>query len=93
MRTRMLVGCVAALALGAGCVSAPARKVNVRVVDRSELASQKVSPDKTYVCEEGKKAGSQIPGTVCQTLRAQELEREATQEQIRRMSLSGFQRP
>ena len=58
----------------------------------SGLSASTASPDKTYVCEEGAKTGSNIKGPICQTLRQRELEREATQDTIHRMMQSGYRR-
>ena len=90
--TKMLLGC-AVLALAAGCATAqPERKTAVKVVEMSELNGTNTSPDKTYVCEEGKKPGSNIKTPVCQTVRERDLEREATQDTLHRMMQSGFKR-
>jgi len=94
--TKTLLGCVALLALAAGCATAPARdlkKVNVKVVPLEDLSSAKLDPDKTYVCEEGEKTGLRGRRTICQTVRQRELEREAAQDQLRRAMQTGVQRP
>jgi len=85
---RMLLGC-AVLAVAAGCATstaaAPQSKKVVRVVEMSQLRDTNLSPDKTYICEEGLKTGSNVRGAICQTVRERDLQRESAQEEIRRM--------
>ena len=94
---KVLLGC-ALLALAAGCATtspaaAPQKRTQVRVVEMSALGDGKLSPDKTYICEEGMKTGSKRPSAICQSLRDRDLEREATQAQLQRMMQSGSARP
>lgn len=93
--TKMLLGC-GLLALAAGCATTspatPERKAQVRVVEMSALRDTTLSPDKTYVCEEGARTGSKQPTAICQTVRQRELQREAAQEQLHRMQMSGAAR-
>ena len=88
--TKLLLGC-AVLALSVGCAAAPVqKKTAVKVVEMNEANT--TSPDKTYICEEGHKPGSNIKAPVCQTVRDRELERVATQDTLHRMMQSGYRR-
>ena len=90
--TKLLLGC-AVFAMATGCVTArPERKTTVKVVAMNELNDATASPDNTYVCEEGSKTGSNIKGSVCQSLRQRELERQSAQEAMHRMMQSGYKR-
>lgn len=88
---KLLLGC-AVLALSAGCATAPLHKrTEVKVVELNELDAT-ASPDKTYICEEGHKPGSNIKAPVCQTVRNREIERVATQDTLHRLMQSGSRR-
>ncbi len=85
---KMLLGC-ALLVLAAGCAPTPLKRVNVRVVEMSELRDTGAAPNKTFVCEEGPKTGSQLKGTQCQSLAEKDRQREAAQDALHRMMMSG----
>jgi hypothetical protein len=91
---KMLLGC-ALLALSAcATTTAPAqRRVAVKVVERSEVNDGTSDPNKTYICEEAQKPGSQMKGSVCQSLAEKERQRVAAQDAIHRMMMSGSRRP
>jgi hypothetical protein len=90
--TKLLLGC-AVLAMAAGCAAPRAeRKTAVRVVEVSDANSSTASADNTYVCEDGKKIGSNIKSPVCESLRQRELERQAAQDTLHRMMQSGYKR-
>jgi hypothetical protein len=89
--TKLLLGC-AVLALSAGCATAPVqKKTAVKVVEMNELNATN-SPDKTYICEEGHKPGSNVKTPVCQSVRDRELEHQATQDTLHRLMQSGYKR-
>ncbi|HEY8207972.1 MAG TPA: hypothetical protein VIG99_10860 [Myxococcaceae bacterium] len=88
--TKLLLGC-AVLVLSVGCATAPLNKrTEVKVVEMSELDATATSPDKTYICEEGHKPGSNLKAPVCQTVRNLEIERVATQDMLHRLMQSGY---
>jgi hypothetical protein len=90
--TKLLLGC-AVLAVASGCAASRVeRKTAVKVVEKSELKDSTASADNTYICEEGKKTGSNIKSPICESVRQRELEREASQDTLRRLMQSGYKR-
>ena len=92
--TKMLLGC-ALLCLAAGCASARpvTLQKRVKVVELSDAQRDAtLSPDKTYICEEGARTGSKMPTAICQTVADREREREAAQDAVHRMMQAGYRR-
>ncbi|HVE82943.1 MAG TPA: hypothetical protein VND93_08860 [Myxococcales bacterium] len=90
--TRMLVGMAVLAALGSGCAMAPAKpqkNIKVKVMELSDLPGTNLAPDKTYICEEQVKTGSNYRSAVCQTVRDRDIEHQASQDQLRRMMQAG----